>query len=230
MTTPSTRFEIAWVTNGRRILSHIALPDDQVQFLEDLSVAVTDGQWSMNDVRGFNFLRLPDHNAPTTISAFELVDVILSAMNIEPANPDYQRFSSLLLAAENLDALVESNYENSIEMGVEFVWDNGGGDDNLFTHHFRSYPSDQEAVFFDSLRKLEGEDDFFYDLIFFKAQEERPDVISLDEMLQVAQSLSGTKPLVDFLLSVQSVDRREKLGNIQGEVKEASLPGPRPKM
>lgn len=226
---PFVPYEIAWIQNGQRVQTHVLIPPAALPTLDGLSNGVRAAQPFMDEVQGFEFLRLPPQDETTSDPPSALLDTIISALGIEEDDEDYDRLTSLIEATSALDELVDAHPDKATERGVEFVWDNGGGDDNMFTQHFLSVPnSPEEAKFFELLEEFGGRD-AFYDFTYFSPGQGRDDLASIDDLVDIASEMSDAQPLVDFLTAVSAVDRRDRLADLAAEVapatsQRASLP------
>lgn len=214
---PPVPYEIAWIQNGWRVQTHVLIPPATLPTLDGLSNRVRATQPLMDEIQGFDFLQLPSGDEPTNDPPTGLLDTIMSSLDIDEDHEDYEKLAPLVQAAEALDDLVAANPDKTAERGVEFVWDNGGGDDNLFTQHFLSVPDSPEEAKFIELLEAFGGLDPFYDFTCFSPGQARNDLASLDDLVDIASEMSDAQPLVDFLVAVRAVDRRNRLTSLAAE-------------
>ena len=125
----------------------------------------------------------------------------------------WQRWQSLLAAAQQVQDSVEEPGAIPQFLIVEFVWDNGGGDDNLFTQGFWTNKADGETVsaFQEALEAIKNDDGPFYDLSWYG-----PDDLTVGESLDdLSEKLSPFKAQVPLLFemisNLRSIERSHQL-------------------
>lgn len=218
-------YEIAWVQDGARVQSHVQIPASAIPTLDGLVNDIHASQFGMSDIRGFSFIQLQPES--TASSASELVQTILSEVCAED-----DENQEVIAAAKRLDELTDRHPDAVRPCAVEFVWDNGGSDDNLFTDHFCSIPgSPEEAAFLECMNDLELNDGYFYDFVSFDPLLPRDGLLSLDDMVSLAQKEGeAASALVVFLNAAQSVDRRDRLLDAARQPIGPNRPSPSLKM
>lgn len=167
-------FEVSFIHEDRRVQARGPLTEAQQAAISALS----DASW---DERPQALSLMAVFEESQGGSAIELVDTIVDAMDDEEDEP-WNRVREL---AEQIDRLTES-CANPQFMLVEFVWNNGGGDDNLFGQAFLADVAgpDNEALLEAFSEALEqAGNDAFYD--FGMQTDSSDNYMSIDDLIQM---------------------------------------------
>lgn len=135
--------EIAFVANEQRYQAQIPLPKESIAILSGQVEAVEEELRQFNNgkvIKGFSFLWAVSDAIDS--SALELYETLYSEVGYgaedeevdkEEEGMDWKGFKA---AAQALDAEVSMSQDGHVPVQVEFVWDNGGDEDNLFGQGF----------------------------------------------------------------------------------------------
>jgi hypothetical protein len=197
----TTRHEVSWVSDGKRVQAWFQLPSDALPVLNDLFRQAE----IESSVVGLGFLEIPSSSDEPASTAQSLVDTLSDAL----FSSDYD-WSVLGKLAAQVDKVAQGNPQAS-EIGLEFVWENGGFDDNLFTQGFHAVPGHPTTQqFIDLVVSLEQSEGFFYDVVTFDMAQPRTDDTPVQEMIDLA-ARTGASSLVAFMQAIQSADVRHRL-------------------
>lgn len=123
------------------------------------------------------------------------------------------RWNALFQCAQEVDAALQEPGAQPTFMVVEFVWENGGGDDNAFTQGFwvNKAASDPLNGFEEVLNDIQDQDGHFYDVTWLNSK--GLDVgISLDGLAQRFSGLKAKAPkLLALVSSLRALERAHQL-------------------
>lgn len=200
---PSELTEIAFIFNDARVQAHFMATQAQLALLsayqERLDAREQDGP------RQFDVL---PWSSDGSSSASHLVETLVDALDAGLEEEDRALWASAVLLAAQVDSLAERS--RSQVLTLEFIWNNGGGDDNIFSQSFRSaLGSDAEEVtnrFVETI-ELAGADSFYdFDvspegskMTLLNLQEflgDQKDEAALEELAQVIDQVVALDPLL----------------------------------
>lgn len=134
--------EIAFVADGQRYHAQIPLPKESIEILSNQVEAVEEElrQFSGQVIKGFSFLWSVGDVIDS--SAMELYETLYGEVGYQDDEEEDEEdeyrvdWKGFKAAAQALDAQVSLSQAGREPVLVEFVWDNGGDDDNLFGQGF----------------------------------------------------------------------------------------------
>lgn len=197
-------FEVSFIHEERRVQARGPLTEAQQAALQALADADPDARPLALS------LMTVDENGQDG-SAMELVDTIVETMDDEDGAP----WNQVRELAAQIDRIAEG-CASPRPMLVEFVWNNGGGDDNLFGQAFLADVAgpDNEALleaFADAL-ELAG-DDAFYD---FGMQANTSDNhMSIDDLIQMGADEGEEYPELDSLADALNTEATQEPDAVQ---------------
>lgn len=201
MTSP-TPHALSFILGGRRreidFLATASEASDLFQHLRSVQMASrTANQDSVQD------LQVRPLSAPSPGSASELLTTITDAVDTDDTEEDPE-IQTLTALAEASDTLAETDSTPLIHE-VNFAWDNGGGDDNLFTQDFLGSSSmagvQASTAFADALEQWLNNHSHAYDFTLGPGEMDAPTDTLVEAVGDLAQELddavaSGDAPLV----------------------------------
>lgn len=217
-TTDLLKCEISIVYDGHRHPTWLLIPSEKVDYLNDLySQACAYALGS--EITSISFIQLVEVDAGSVESLLETIKD-----NVDEDH-DWSRIDEL---AQEVSKEVQA-YPTPQKICVEFVWNCGGGDDNIFTDSFEGImdgPATQ--AFLDALEEMAEDGDHFYDFAAYDPQDGHINDVGIDEILSKVRE-EGTPQIVEFIQALRSVDMRVKLDEIskQSQNKE---PAAKPKI
>ncbi len=170
-------------------------------------------------------------------TAKHLVETIAEALGIELGNSQeendqdddsWARWKKLEACAVKIDEFSEKIPEEKREYwSVEFIWDNGGGDDNAFGQGFLMDPNRPQSFqrFCEALEDIENEEGPFYD-VCWESQSMMEDAMSLPELEALVAPL-GVPSFHQAISSLITSLRAEELENTLPPAEEAPPSKPR---
>lgn len=177
-------------------------------------------------VNEFQILRLDGEERGTAKGWVETVASALYIQLNQPAEEGEEEslalWQALMAQAQAIDASLNDSDAVPQFMVGEFVWDNGGGDDNVFSQGFwtNANASSLFGEFLDTLETIEQTDAPFYDM-GWEGGRAIDAGLSLGQLREALQPLQKQLPtLVDAVSSLHSYERNQAL--------EESLPQPTP--
>lgn len=127
-------------------------------------------------------------------SAVHLVDTIVEALALD--EEEDAQIEALMTKAKANDALAGAS-GNTVGHVVDFVWDNGGGDDNCFTQAFLSASHDEgsraSAAFVDALEDWLDNEGHAYDFTFGPVQTSGPEQPMAEAVQELADELADNE-------------------------------------
>lgn len=207
---PAIQCEIAFIAGQSRHQARLWLQKKDIQAIAKLadSVSVEIAQARV-DIQGFSFLHEVNNSPERLGSALELVEVIEN----ETSSDEDVNWKQLHRLAAAVDE--KGLQPNEVGTMVEFVWDNGGGDDNLFSQGFDGSMSSKEGMAFASA--LEGlvNAGLVYDLDVYEDVPDPTVYESVQDLLNWVGSVEKEMPcLSGFLRSAKSMELQERLENV----------------
>lgn len=160
-TTPSSNqtdlIEIAFIYSEQRIQARMLATPAQFRTLRDFEIA----RDPLDEPQAFQVLNVGFEEEAGT--AAELVETITDALSVGEDHDNKAAWDKVRALAEQIDASAGGAATKTLL--VEFIWDNGGGDDNLFSQSFRADVggAESEALLEQFTEALEaaGTDDFY---------------------------------------------------------------------
>ena len=153
--------EIAFIHDGERVQAQFMANPEQMALLADLEQALAPegipqlGSLVLDMAVTGNATELVD----TIRTALSLGDITQEQVGLEPMDRAWARAADL---ARQIDALAKD--QPTQPLILEFIWDNGGGDDNIFSQGFLSAvgPQGDELadLFFDAITEA-GQNDYY---------------------------------------------------------------------
>lgn len=217
--------EVSAIHNGQRHPAWLLLPRGNMEHLYNLYSAANSDLIGGN-ISGLSFIELP---ARSTDQSSGDVDELVSILkdNIEADDEQDSPWPGIDALAEAVSKEVKES-QVAQEICVEFIWDVGGGDDNIFTQSFQGVPNGKATQeFIDAMEKLGEETGGYYDFITYNPTSGHVQDIGIDELVDLANK--GDQPQVsDFFHTLQSMDMRLRLLDIAHTPSVPSSP-PKPK-
>lgn len=127
--------EVGFVADGQRYQAKIKITPQQAAELDKQVDAVDEELRTKGGFQGFSFV--PGMSDEISSTATELFETLHGAVGEYEEDVDWTAFKS---ACQNLDRQVAASSGDAVAMMVDFVWDNGGDDDNLFTQGYVGLP------------------------------------------------------------------------------------------
>lgn len=127
--------EVGFVADGQRYQAKIKITPQQAAELDQQVDAVDEELRTKGGIQGFSFV--PGMSDEISSTATELFETLHGAIGEYEEDVDWAAFKS---ACQNLDRQVAASSGQAVAMMVDFVWDNGGDDDNLFTQGYVGLP------------------------------------------------------------------------------------------
>ena len=201
MTAAAAPIEICFIHADRRVQAHMQATAEQFALLRRFENARS----SLDPPQAFQVFPLDlEASAGTAVA---LVKAITDAIGLEfREEEDQAQWTLVQTLAVQLDGLAQVHEGNPLT--VEFIWDNGGNDDNVFTQSF-VFPVDLPegeallARFHGALENASGGD--FYDLAIHEGDtalscsELRSLVAGLDE-----EDAPGLKALLEQVAALEA--------------------------
>lgn len=211
------KYEVSFIHEKHRHTAWVLLDPQTIPTLDKAFAAAL--PQTIGSVINLCFMQVSDDSAGS--SAGHLVETIREAGGFDDI--DWTKAEEL---AEKLDATVAD--PDSKHIIVEFIWECGGWDDNIFTQGFIGVPgSSLVSEFVQELERIGEESGEFYDFTSFDPSEGHVDDIGIEGLLEAAYEV-GDKILIDFVKAVQAADYRTKLNDIASA--RPATPSPRVRM
>ena len=202
--------EIAFIADQSRHQARLWIPRQDIQALNQLAdrVSVEVAQARV-DIQGFSFLQEVSSSSEGLGTALDLV-VLLENETCSDEGVKWKQLRRLAAAVDKKG--LPPNEPGTV---VEFVWENGGGDDNLFSQGFDGSMSSKEGMAFASA--LEGlvNAGLVYDLDVYEDVPDPTVYESVQDLLNWVGSVEKEMPcLSGFLRSAKSMELQERLENV----------------
>lgn len=187
---PDLPCEIALIAGKQRMKAHLWLPESALKALAEAAERLESDLAGQG--LGFSFLPDTDMEVGTSRElAKDLAETLFSETDF-----DWKGFRA---AAKAVDAEAKARKAEATDLVVDFAWNNGGGDDHLFTQAFRGVPgTDATQAFEEGLKELWGLG-HFYDLNVGPRADGDPAVRPLAELLAWSATTPDAEPLTAFL-------------------------------
>lgn len=202
--------EIAFIADQSRHQARLWIPRQDIQALNQLAdrVSVEVAQARV-DIQGFSFLQEVSSSSEGLGTALDLV-VLLENETCSDEGVKWKQLRRLAAAVDKKG--LSPNEPGTV---VEFVWENGGGDDNLFAQGFGGSLSSKEGMAFASaLESLESAG-LVYDMAIYEDVPEPTAYGSVQDLLTWVEKVGKDMPyLNEFLRSAKSMELQERLGNV----------------
>ena len=201
MTAPTDPIEICFIHEDRRVQAHMQATAEQFALLRQFEHA----RAPLDAPQAFQVFTLDSAGSAGT--AVELVKEITDAIGLDEKEEDEQaKWTPVQEMAVQLDGLDQAHGCNPLF--IEFIWDNGGSDDNVFTQSF-AFPADNPegeallARFHTALEDVGGDE--FYDLAIHEGEA----VLSFDELRSLVAGLDeedapGLKVLLEQVAALEA--------------------------
>jgi hypothetical protein len=156
-------YQIDFLLNARRHQADVWMTPDQAKAVE---TALTKAASSLRVDRqpviaGLGVRLMSDEGIGT---ALEALDTIGTAVGESVAAPSSPAFAVLVEQAKAIDAEAAVPTATTVCQSIEFIWDNGGGDDNAFAQSFMAQKQSARVdVFADALDGWLTEEGHAYD-------------------------------------------------------------------
>ena len=207
---PAIQCEIAFIAGQSRHQARLWIQEKDIQTLSEMADAVdVEIAQARVDIQGFSFLHQVGTSSERLGSAMELVEILEN----ETGSDEGVKWKQLRRLAEAVDKKGLQPTEPATM--VEFVWENGGGDGNLFTQGFDGSLSSKEGMAFTAaLESLESAG-LVYDLAIYEDVPDPTAYESVQELLTWVEGVEKEMPcLGGFLRSAKSMELQERLENV----------------
>ena len=209
--------EISIVKDGCRHPAWLLIPGEKMDYLNELySQACAYALGS--EITSISFIELPTERFGSINSLLETIK--------DNIDQDYD-WSHIDKLAEDVSKEVE-NHPDSRNICVEFVWNCGGGDDNIFTDSFDGVidgPATQKLI--EALEEMAEDGDHFYDFTTYDPQDGHINDVGVEEIIDLVAQDSYPE-VMEFFQALRSADMRFKLNALAGHTQKAP-PSPKPK-
>lgn len=160
MSNPTDLIEICFIYDSQRVQTHLLANSAQIKLLEQFS----DQHHGLDNPQAFHVLSISPETADGT--ATHLIDTLTDAIGFDELEEDEQaQWNAVLALANDIDQRAEQVGAATTILTTQFIWNNGGGDDNVFTQCFGACVggADNDALLdrFHTALEEAGEDHFY---------------------------------------------------------------------
>ena len=218
MNTPNPLHEISFAYDGARHQAWVRLSPGHAEALQKISKDVQEQSRNAGFLlQNFSLMEVSDHDTGDAES-------IVETMEHETRDEDMD-WKGFMETAQAIDAEAEVSPGYAAYHLVEFVWDNGGGDDNLYGDGFMAIQNSPHLKRFQQYLDQAEELGILYDSSV--APKPPGEESGLQEMIDWSETQPDMAALRDFLKVVLVPKRAEALEEAWPSVPAPRKPGPR---
>lgn len=197
------KYEVSMIYEGYRRPTWLLLPPDKIDYLEDLMSTACAHAMGGN-ITGLSFIQLSDDPA-TDID--ELIKTISGNVDDEV---DWTHVQYLV---KKVKKEAQDNPQ-ARKICVEFIWNIGGDDDNIFTDSFEGVPGGVATQeFIDALEEMGSTTDEYFDFTTYDPQVGHSQDVGIAELIRMAND-AGELEVCEFFSALRSLDLRVRLSDV----------------